>query len=75
MNKAQRFTGTLQGVQRLKNTPSGNPRYRIFTMNESGDYLTAPDAAVNYAVTNHIGQKVCIELDELGRVIGMEPAA
>jgi hypothetical protein len=62
------FVATLQGAQRLLNTESGNPRWRVFT--PSGALLTEPDALCE--VTEHFGKLVRFTVNGKGRIIGIE---
>jgi len=63
-------TSTLQGVQRLKNSPDGNPNFRVFTMH--GSYRTEPNAQVNHLITNFIGKLCRLTFNERGNIIGVE---
>jgi hypothetical protein len=63
------FNATIQGAQRLRNSPDGCPHYRVFTMN--GAYLTKGNAHVNFDITNHIGKAVRITLDDNGHIIAV----
>lgn len=46
-------TVTFHGATRRTNSPSGNPRWTLHT--SEGDYATANDSQLNYAVTNRTG--------------------
>jgi|SoimicMinimDraft_17_1059745.scaffolds.fasta_scaffold23016_2 hypothetical protein len=62
------FDATLQGVQRLKNSNSGNPQFRVF-FNYGPPVVTEKDASVNHMVMNYIGQTVRVTLNESGHII------
>lgn len=44
------FTDQIIGCERMQNTQSGTPRYRIVT--GRGTYTTVRDGAVNYGIAN-----------------------
>jgi len=64
------FVATLQGAQRLQNTQSGNPRWRVFT--PSGAHLTEPDTDCALGITEHFGKLVRFTVNGKGRIIGIE---
>lgn len=73
------ITGRIVKLDRLTNSPNGNPRYRVHL--DSGPVReTRPDAAVNYGITNAgpgssgEGREVTLTVDERGHVIGAKYA-
>ncbi|WP_372611000.1 hypothetical protein [Halomonas sp.] len=55
MNK-QTVTGTLTIVERMRSSPSGNPRFLVRVGNTL--YRTMPDSDFGYDVTNLEGKEV-----------------
>lgn len=63
-------TGRLTDVERLRSTPSGNPRYKL-TLDGNRDFMTSANGSVNYDVPNYrIGRQVELTL-ELTKVIDL----
>lgn len=50
MKNTHRIETTIVGLDRKPNSPDGNPRYLVTTTD--GTWLTAPDSAVNYSISN-----------------------
>lgn len=64
------FIATLQGAQRLRNTESGNPRWRVFTPNAA--YLTEPDSACADGIWEHFGKLIRFTVNGKGHICGIE---
>jgi len=61
MKNISRHCGTLNIVKRLKNSPSGNPRFSLFIADESGNgvsCVTKVDSAYSYNIKNLEGKRV-----------------
>jgi len=61
MKNEHTMRGTLQVIERMNNSTSGNPRYRVAIVSALGDasvFVTRPDDAFNYEVTNFEGHTV-----------------
>jgi len=60
----------LRWAERLNNSASGNPRWRLHT--DRGSFITSSDASCNYEVENLLGDQkgalVEITLTRAGRV-------
>lgn len=51
MPNPSKHYGTIKSIERMDNSPDGNPRHRIHL--RSGVYLdTAPDASVGHVIAN-----------------------
>jgi hypothetical protein len=61
---------TLQGIQKLRNSHDGCPRFRVFTL--SGTWNTEPNAQVNFLITNYVGKRVSLQFNESGNIIGAD---
>ena len=68
--KPRTFIATLQGAQRLMNTQSGTPRWRVFT--PTAVLLTEPDAQCALDITEHFGKLVRFTLNKEDRIVGLE---
>lgn len=64
---------TINGIERLKNSRNGNPRFRLSFTN-GRHALTSTDAAVGYEIGNpglREGCKVIVSFTKAGRVAYM----
>ena len=69
MNKIIR-TVTVSKVERLRNTRSGNPRWR-FTLTDGTTAETTPDTAwAHLADSVQPGDKLPLVIDQTGRITG-----
>ena len=85
MGKAhsEEVAGRIETIERIKNSYSGNPRFRIELMTETTTgnrwchrFNTAADASFNYEVGNpglRVGDMVIVLLNGRGTISGMEP--
>jgi hypothetical protein len=65
MKNISRHHGILNIVERMNNSVNGNPRYRIFIADSSGNgvsCVTAPDSDHGYSITNFSGQEVSVTI-------------
>lgn len=68
------FVAEISGMERLNNSPSGSPRYRLSLVG-GATVDTAPDAQINYGIDNpeYRGVPVRFHTDSRGRVIQAQP--
>lgn len=63
---------TVENINRLTNSPSGNPMWRVIT--KHGAFRTVPDTQATYKISSaHVGQEVEITIDERGRITHWNP--
>lgn len=81
MNQAINFPVQIIAIERLNNSTSGNPRFRICLDDQigwAGEFVTMSDAAFCYAVGNRdqmsVGSWVTVEFTRAGRIRNMAPA-
>lgn len=79
--KYRKLTVKMLGIERLKNSANGNPRFAITWARESDDGLvtrqTASNAAIGYEIGNpgyRVGDSVVITLTNAERIIFMSAA-
>lgn len=73
MSKQITTTGTIDGISRLLNTPSGNPRWRI-GLHDGRVYVTAPDSAIAGEVGPHmVGMPVTLTATRTGLIVDVRP--
>ncbi|MHC4977286.1 MAG: hypothetical protein ACYTF7_11905 [Planctomycetota bacterium] len=56
MKSITEHTGTLRILERMNNSASGNPRYRIEI--DGHECVTKPDSSYGYEITNHADKRV-----------------
>lgn len=69
------MTGTITGIERLRNSVNGNPRFEISIDWER--YITSSDHAFCYEVGNpgvRVGDVVSFTLSRAGRLTGLRAA-
>jgi hypothetical protein len=60
MKNITRHTGTLQIIQRLNNSLSGNPRYQCFI--DGVNFYTAPNSMHAYGITNYRDKVITVTI-------------
>lgn len=64
-------TQRLVDLQRLTNTNSGNPRWRLIF--ENGSNVSQPDSTFSYEITQSmLGKTFEVEINSRGEVTGMD---
>lgn len=56
----------INEIKRMRNTASGNPRYRLYYGDGASQYYaTKPDGAINYEITDSlVGKRVHLIFDK-----------
>lgn len=67
------YGGRIIGMQRLRNSAAGNPRWHL-TLDNGVEFATEPDAQVAYALseTEHLNKWVTLRLSSTRNVVGVE---
>lgn len=63
MKRQQTITGTLKALNREKSSVSGNPRFTLIIVTDSGDVeqvTTRPDSGFAYAVSNYNDKRITV---------------
>ena len=71
----ERIVGTVEKVQRLQNTRNGNPRYKVWILEDEMPFFTKADAMFVYERVweNTVGFKYVFTLDRANKIISCEP--
>lgn len=65
------ITTTIQQVERMASSKSGNPRYKVTT--PVGTWPTSPDSTAGYALSAGMAARPAVlQLDGRGRIFGVE---
>lgn len=57
----------IHWMERLDNSASGNPRWRV-AFTDGSVMVTEPDADANYGITNYFGADVLVTINQHGRI-------
>lgn len=67
-------TLTIEKLERLRNTGSGNPRFKV-TFASGLELVTKKDAAINHAIENSEYQGVPLHVEtDNGEIVGLKAA-